>query len=281
MKYLSVLAIMFGTLFPLCHAQQKLTEEELSAVAKSIETGRFGHSLIIWTEDQGKLDYYLRTAPERCLGDLEMVAEMSEAWHLENRRILMLEKQIYPKPGSKKSEVALKKYFSDTEKAKKKFAAAKEAEQMYARLIGEISPLIKVKKEEIFKVPQGQLTYFYFRQGGGMVHRPPLMSVLTQQKDGTYTLVLDTTDFNRLDTLAVTQAQVDTVRQMLIDGEVYKMPTVYDAPVMLFDVPSSSVSVKFADATYSCNDYPPSQWGGKSIWPVYQYLKSLQPKQKE
>jgi hypothetical protein len=280
MKYLTALTIMFSTLFPGCHAQEKLSNEELKAMANSIETDwRYGRSPVIWTEDRGRFDYYLQTAPQRCLDDLTTVVEMTETWHLENLRILQFEKQVYPKPGSKKSEENLRKYFTDPEKAKKKFEAAKEDEQMYKRLIRETTPLIEAKKKETFKAPEGQLTYFYFRQGGGMLYRPPLQSILRQQKDGTYTVELDTPDFDRLDTIPLTQAQVDTVRQMLIEGEVYKMPPIYDEPMMVLDAPSSSVSVKFTDASYSCTNYPPSDWGGKSIWAVYKYLKGLQPEE--
>lgn len=257
-------------------AQQNLSEKDIKTVANLMESDwRFGKSHIIWLEKPTALSHYLETAPERCLDDINSVISFSEEWHLQNQQILQLERQVYPKPGSKKSEQGLKKFFTDTEKAKQKFLDAHEAEEMYERLIRETAPIIKMKESQVFHAPEGELTYFFFRQGGGMVHRPATQSTLKRQKDGTYTVELDTEDFNRLDTLVVTQAQVDTVRQMLIDGEVYKMPRYYDEPFLLLDAPHSSVSVKFTDAAYSCDHYPPKEWGGKNIWEVYRYLKGL------
>ena len=101
------------------------------------------------------------------------------------------------------------------------------------------------------------------------------------KKDGKYIVALDTDDFHKLDTIPLTQAHVDTIRQMLIEGEVYKMPAFYDSPLLILDAPSGSVSVKFTDASYSCNNIPPFKWGGECIEKVYQYLKTLQPEHKK
>ena len=263
-------------------AQGKLTESEIKAVANSIETDwRYGISGVMWLEDKGRLDYYLNTAPKRCLKDLMDIISASEQGHRENQLILQFKKQVYPQPGNKKCERNLAQYFKDTDKARKKFEEAQENEQMYQRLIRETKPLIEMKKKQTFTAPTGALTHFYFRQSGGMVYRPPLQANLDRQKDGSYIVTLDTQDFERLDTILLTQAQVDTIRQMLIDGEVYKMPEYYDEPYLLLDGPSSSVSVSFTDADYRCNSFPPSDWGGKNIWMVYEYLKGLKIKQEE
>ena len=263
-------------------AQEKLSSSELKAVANSIETDwRFGSSGIIWFEDQGRLNYYLETAPMRCLDDLTEVVNLAETWHADNQRILQFKQQVYPKPGTKKSEQSLAQYIKDTSNAIKKFQQAQENEAMYQRLIREVQPLINAKKQQTFTPPTGALTHFHFRQGGGMVYRPPLESTLDRMKDGTYRVTLDTEEFDILDTIPLTQAQVDTVRQMLIEGEVYKMPAYYDEPYLLLDAPSSSVSVHFTDATYRCTSFPPRDWGGKNIWAVYRYLKGLQPKRHE
>lgn len=260
---------------------QKLSPSELKTVANNIETDwRYGESGILWLEDQGRLNHYLSTASQRCLDDLTSVINFAESWHADNERILQFKRQVYPNPGAKKSERELAQYFKDIDKARTKFQKAEENEAMYQRLLRETKPLIEKKKHETFTPPTGALTYFHFRQGGGMLYRPPLEATLTRQKDGTYRVMLDTEDFERLDTIPLTQAQVDTVRQMLIDGEVYKMPVYYDEPFLLLDAPSSSVEVRFTDADFHCNTFPPKNWGGKNIWEVYQYLKGLQPKSK-
>ena len=98
------------------------------------------------------------------------------------------------------------------------------------------------------------------------MNRPAYQAILERQKDGKYIVALDTDDFHKLDTIPLTQAHVDTIRQMLIEGEVYKM-----------HAPSGSVSVKFTDASYSCNNIAPFKWGGECIEKVYQHLKTLQP----
>ena len=262
-------------------AQDRLTEQELKAVGNSIDTDwRYGFSHVMWLEDQGRLDYYLRTAPKRCIDDITEVVNLAEPWHADNQRILQFKQQVYPKPGSKKSEQSLARYVKDADKARQKFEQAQQNEAMYQQLIRETRPLIDMKRQQTFTPPTGTLTRFHFRQGGGMVHRPPTQCELDLQKDGTYLVTLDTEDFERLDTVRLTQAQADTIRQMLIDGEVYKMPEYYDEPFLLLDGPSSSVSVSFADAEYRCNSFPPSDWGGRNIWKAYQYLKVLAPKQK-
>ena len=279
---LTITLITFILSATLAQAQEKLMDEQLKTVANSIETDwRFGRSEVLWLEDQSRLDYYLGTAPQRCLEDLTDIVNYAERSHDECQRILQFKRQVYSKPGSKKSEQALAQYFKDPDVARKKFQQAEEYEAMYQRLVRETQPLIDMKKREIFTPPTGELTSFHFRQGGGMVRRPPLQSYLDRQKDGTYRLELDTEDFDRFDTITLTQAQVDTVRQMLIDGEVYKMPSYYDEPFLLLDGPSSSVSVSFTDAKFSCNTMPPSDWGGKNIWAVYRYLRGLQPRKKK
>ena len=262
-------------------AQKPLSEEEIETTAtKMVDDWQFGHNYVIWMENQQALSHYLETAPLRCPEELESVVEWSEKPHKENQSILQLKQQIYPKPGAKKSERTLALYFKDTEKAKQKFAAAEESEEMYQRLIAQVVPLIESKKKQTFTAPQGELTYFYYHLGGGMVRRPASQATLERLKDGTYRVALDTEAFNKLDTIPVTQAHVDTIRQMLIEGEVYKMPSYYDQAIPIMDAPSGRVSVKFTDASFSCSDLPPSNWGGENIGKVYRYLKALQPKRR-
>lgn len=260
-------------------AQNQLSKEEIANIVNSIETDwRFGVSHVKWMENANTFSYYMSTIYDRCPEELEDVLNWSEKSYKENQQILQLEKQIYSKPGSKKAESNLSSYFKDTEKAKKKFASAKEAQQMYDQMMKVLPPLIELKNKQEYKVPQGELTYFEYHSGGGMVRRPASHAELMRQKDGSYIATLDTYYFNKLDTIAVTQAQVDTIRQMLIDGEVYKMPKLYDEVILVLDAPHSSASVRFTDASFSCNSYPPSKWGGKNLYAVYKYLKALQPK---
>ena len=75
------------------------------------------------------------------------------------------------------------------------------------------------------------------------MNRSAYQAILERQKDGKYIVALDTDDFHKLDTIPLTQAHVDTIRQMLIEGEVYKMPAFYDSPLLILDAPSGSVSV--------------------------------------
>lgn len=264
-------------------SQEKMSEEEIKSTAAKMETDwQFGFNHIIWMENQDALSHYLETVPMRCLDELKEVVGMSERPHEQNLCILQLKKLVYPKPGSKKSESNLALYFTNIEKAKQRFADAEEAERMYQQLMETITPIISAKEaQKTFTIPQGELTYFYYHMGGGMIHRPSSESTLERRKDGTYFVSLDTKDFNKLDTIPVTQAQVDTIRQMLIDGEVYKMPPLYDEPIRILDAPHGSVSVKFTDASFHCNNIPPSNWGGKNIRKVYEYLKGLQHKGKD
>ena len=260
-------------------AQNKLSEEKLKSTAKQIENDwQFGHNHVIWMEDQKTLSDYLETVPLRCPDELQLVIDFSIRAHNENQRILQLKQQVYPKPGSKKSEDNLAKYFTDTEKATQKFAAAEEAEDMFQQLLEKATPVIEAKDQRKFTIPQGDLTYFHYHLGGGMVNRPAAEATLRRQNDGTYLVALDTYKFHVLDTIPVTQAQVDTIRQMLIEGEVYKMPIYYDEPIRILDAPSGAVAVKFTDANFHCNNLPPSNWGGMNIRKVYDYLKALQPK---
>ena len=272
-------AMAFLGLISSAYAQNDLTEEEIVGIAKKMETDwRFGKSDMIWMESASRFSQYMSTVSGRCPEELEFVLGGSERWHLENLRIAQVEKQIYPKPGSKKSEKNLSRYFQDTEKAKEKFASAREALQMYDQMKEVLPSLIESKKNQTYPVPQGELTYFDYHSGGGMMRQPAKHAELIRQKDGSYIAMLDTYSFDKYDTIAVAQTQVDTIRQMLIDGEVYKMPRLYDSPYLILDAPHSSASVRFADASFSCNNYPPSDWGGKSLYAVYQYLKALQPK---
>lgn len=263
-------------------AQKTLDESDIKEIASKMENDwLFGFNHVIWFENQRSFAAYLETIPLRCPYELENVVSFSQSAHDQNQRILQLKKQIYTKPGSKKSESSLARYFTDTEKAKQKFAAAEESEQMYQQLMEATTPLIESQNKRTFTIPNGALTYFNYHLGGGMVYRPASQATLERQKDGTYLAALDTEEFDKLDSIFITQAQADTLRQILIEGEVYKMPRFYDDAVRVLDAPSGSVSVKFSDASYSCNNIPPSDWGGRNIYKVYQYLKALQPEHKK
>ena len=260
-------------------AQKTLDESEIKNIASKMENDwLFGFNHVVWMENQRTFSEYLNTIPLRCPYELENVVSFSKDAHDQNQSILQLKKQIYTKPGSKKSERALALYFKDTDKAKEKFAAAEESERMYEQLIKAATPLIESQDKRTFTIPEGELTYFHYHLGGGMVYKPASEATLERQKDGSYLVAVDTEEFNKLDTIPLTQAQVDTVRQMLIDGEIYKMPRLYDDAVRILDAPSGSVAVEFSDVSYTCNNLPPSNWGGKNIYKVYQYLKALQPK---
>lgn len=50
------------------------------------------------------------------------------------------------------------------------------------------------------------------------MNRSAYQAILERQKDGKYIVALDTDDFHKLDTIPLTQAHVDTIRQMLIEG---------------------------------------------------------------
>lgn len=265
----------------LAQKQQKLSDEEIGKIAELMKRNPRCTTHVMWLEDESRMSYFLRTVPGRCLSDLEEVAEMAEKWHESNAAIVQLAEQIYPKPGSKKSEKSLSKYFADPAAARNTFECARQAEALYERFMREVRPAIVIKSKQTFNVPQGALTYFEFRQGGGMIHRPPTQAVLKRNEDNSYTLTIDTEDFQRLDTISVSQAQADELRALLIEGEVYKMPSFSDSPIMIHDAPHSSVAVKFTDGTYSCNGFPPKDYGGKNIWKAYRYLKDLQPKQEQ
>ena len=261
------------------YAQEKLSEEQIKATAQKMESDwRFGSPMVMWMESENSFNYYIGTAPGRCPDELEDVLKFAEPCYQESLEILQLEKQIYRKPGSKKWESSLEKYFNDTERAKKKFESARRNVEMYEKMVNMFTPMIEGMRKQTFKVPEGELVRFEFHSGGGMVRRPPTHGELIRQEDGNYIALLDTDDFDKLDTIAVTKEQVDEIRALLIEGEVYKMPLYYDTPVMLLDGPSSHVSVEFTDASYSCNSYPPSEWGGKNIAAAYNYLRKLHPK---
>lgn len=260
-------------------AQKRLTETEIKGIVTLMENNPRCTTGLLWVENESRLSYFLTSVHGRCVDDLEMVLDYAQKWHADNARIVQLEQQIYSKPGKKKCEQALQQYFQNPDAARATFAHAHQAEGMYERLVREITPVLEGKRNQVFSAPQGELTYFEFRRGGGMRYAPPRHAVLKRGKDGSYTVKLDTSEFDVMDTIAVTQAQVDTVRQMLIEGEVYKMPRYYDVPMMVFDAPSTSVSVEFTDASFSCNANPPSKWGGKNIYAVYKYLKALQKKE--
>lgn len=256
-----------------------LSEEDLIAYSARIENDwRFGATEVMWLEDERTFNNYYETVPLRCPDELEEVLHWSTRSYNENLMILRLEKQIYGKPGSKKCEANLVKYFKDPEKAKEKFAKAHSYAAMYEKMAKEFPAIIEGMRNRTYNIPQGDLVYFEFHSGGGMVRRPPIHLELNRQKDGSYIALLDTEEFDKYDTLAVTKAQVDEIRQLLIDGEVYKMPRYYDTPVMLLDAPSHHVSVGFTDGSYSCNSYPPEEWGGKNIGAVCKCLRSLQAK---
>jgi hypothetical protein len=259
-------------------AQGRLSEEELKSTAEKMESDwRFGRSIVRWLEDDGTFARYLETAPMRCPDELEQVLEMVEPSYQEALQVLRLEKQVYRKPGARKWEASLASYFQDTKVAKERIAAAHKTVEMYEKMEKQFPAMIKGMRSRTYKVPQGELVSYSFHLGGGMVRRPSTHGEVQRQKDGTYVASLDTRSFDKFDTFTLTKEQVDTIRKLLIDGEVYKMPRYYDTPVLLLDGPSSSVSVEFTDGSYSCSSTPPDEWGGKNVFAVYNYLRELHP----
>jgi hypothetical protein len=278
MKHFIISMLTLSSFIPTCYAQNKLSDQEIAAIKKDMAENPECRTHLMWLEDDGRADYYLRTAPERCPDELQALIGFSESWHLDNNRILQLEQLLCPKRGSSKAEKALSQHFKDVEKAKHTFECARKAEERYLKMVSVLTPLIEKKRNQTFKVPEGDLIYFEYHSGGGMVYKPASHGELKRLDDGSYIALLDTYSFDKLDTIAITPQQVDTIRTMLIEGEVYKMPRYHDEHYMLLDAPSSSVSVKFTDASFSCNSFPPTDWGGKNIYEVYRYLKALQPK---
>ena len=277
-KTLILLIAMTLMIAPLS-AQDKLSEEEIQGIVEKMENEwRFALPMVWWMEDQSSFDYYIGSVHERCPDELEDVLEMAEDCYKESLQVLMVEKQIYRKPGSEKWEASLEKYFKDTDRAREKFATAHRNVEMYEKMAKMFPPIIEGMRNHKYRVPQGDLVSFEYHSGGGMIHRPPIHGELRLQKNGRYIALLDTDSFNKFDTVAVTKEQVDEIRKLLIDGEIYKMPRYHDLPVILLDGPSSSVSVKFTDGEYMCNSLPPSDWGGKNIIAVYNYLRALHPK---
>lgn len=278
MKCLILSMLTLSTFFSTCWAQKRLSDKEISNIKEQMAKNPECRTPLMWLEDDSRADYYLRTASDRCLDELDELIHLAESWHEENSRIVQLEEQIYPKPGSAKSEKALAQHFSDVQKAKHTFECARKAEERYTKVVSVLVSVIEKKRHQTFKVPQGELIHFEYHSGGGMIHKPASHGELERQADGSYIALLDTYSFEKLDTIAITPQQVDTIRTMLIEGEVYKMPRYHDEHYMILDAPSSSVSVEFSDASFSCYSYPPTNWGGKNIYKVYQYLKALQPK---
>lgn len=260
------------------YAQDKLSEEQIREIAGKMEDDwRFASPIVRWMESEGTLDYYIGTASGRCPDELEDVLQIAEPGYRDCLQILQLEKQIYRKPGSRKCEENLAKYFKDTDKAKAKIASAHRNAAMYEKMANLFTPMIEGMRQQTYRVPQGELVGFEYHSGGGMMRRPATHCELIRKKNGNYIALLDTEDYERLDTIAVSKAQVEEIRALLIEGEVYKMPRYYDTPVMLLDGPSSRVSVEFTDGSYSCSSCPPSEWGGKNIHAVYNYLRKLHP----
>ena len=278
-KTLILLIAMTLIMAPLS-AQDKLSEEEIRSVVEKMENDwRFAFPMVRWMESESDFDYYIGTVHERCPDELEDVLEMAGDCYKESRQVLMVENRIYRKPGSNKWESSLAEYFKDTDKAKEKFAAAHRNVTMYEKMAKMFPPIIEGMRNKEYRVPQGDLVSFEYHSGGGMMYRPPTHGELRLRSDGSYIALLDTDSFNELDTVVVTKAQADEIRKLLIDGEVYKMPRHHDLPVLLLDGPSSSVEVKFTDGEYRCDSFPPSEWGGKNILAVYNYLRSLHPKE--
>lgn len=274
-----LIVMSFGLLGTSCFAQGQLSEAEIRSTAEKMENDwRFAFPIVRWMEDSQIFEHYISTAPMRCPEELQDVLNMSESCYQESMQILQLEKQIYRKRGAKKWEASLANYFKDPGKAREKIAAAHRNVEMYEKMAAMFPSIIEGMRNMTYNIPQGELVNFVFHSGGGMVRRPATHGELQRLKDGSYIALLDNDTFDQYDTVAVTKAQADEIRKLLIDGEVYKMPKYYDTPVLLLDGPSSHVSVEFTDGSYSCDSFPPSDWGGKNIGAVYNYLRKLNRK---
>lgn len=280
MKVSSLFLLIAMTMFMLpLSAQDKQGEEDIQDIIEKMEDDwRFAFPLVRWMEDQSSFDHYLSTVRDRCPDELEDVLEMAESCYQESQQVILVEKQVYRKPGVKKWEANLAKYFKDPDRAKERFATAHRSVEMYETMANMFPPIIEGKRNKKYAVPQGDLVSFEYHSGGGMMYRPPIHGELRLQEDGSYIALLDTDAFGEYDTVVLTKAQVDEIRKLLIDGEVYKMPRYHDTPVMILDGPSSSVSVKFTDGEYRCLGFPPREWGGQNIIAVYNYLRELHPK---
>ena len=143
MKCLLLSMLTLSTFFSSCWAQNKLSDKEITAIKTKMAENPECRTPLLWLEDDGRTDYYLETAPLRCPDELDELIHLSEPWHEENSRILQLEQQIYPKPGSSKSEKMLAQHFKDVEKAKK------ELTDIISQITGEMTDLFLTRFKEI------------------------------------------------------------------------------------------------------------------------------------
>lgn len=278
-KKFLVLIAMTMIMAPLSAQVTKLSEAEIKNIVEQMEDDwRFAYPMVRWLQDEASFDFYVRTAPGRTPEELQDVLDLGKECYEQSKQLLQVEKQVYPKPGRKKSEASLAQYFKDPEKAKERMAAARVNVKRYEAIADMFPRIIEGTRNMTYKVPEGALVSFEYYSRGGMMREPGTHVEVRRQQDGSYLAFLDTWSFNKLDTVALSKPQVDHIRQLLIDGEIYKMPQYSDTPMLLLDGPSSSVSVSFEDADYSCSSYPPLDWGGRTVMAVNNYLRELHPR---
>lgn len=221
-------------------------------------------------------DYFISKMPLFSLNELERYLKIVERMDKENNMHLQRKDQV---DASMKGgfEAAVAKYSSKPDEVMKNIQERIDCSQKLALLKSALSSNIEKKRDQVFKVPEGDLVYYEDRTFGGML--PGTTYRLEKKADGK-TYLTSTLGWKGDTTIVVPDNTLAHVQELFIEGKGYEVAPLYMTPFRIYDAPSWSLEVKFSSGERISSDGHQSSSGIQAIRDIQQYLREIAPKPK-
>ena len=252
---------------------KKLEPTQIEKFVTSLERPDYSFREALFIEAP---DYFISKMPDLSLNQLESFLKIVNGMDRENNMALQMKDRV---DASMKGgfETAVKQYSSKPEAVMKNIQEKIEYSQKFALLKSALSSNIEKKRNQVFKVPEGDLVYYEDRTFGGML--PGTTYQLEKKADGK-TYLTSPMGWRNDTTIVVPDTTLAHVQKLFIDGKAYEVAPLYMTPFRIFDAPSWSMEARFSSGERISSDGHQSHTDIQAIWDIQKYLREIAPKPK-
>ena len=252
---------------------EKLEETQIEKFVTSLERPDYSFREALFMEAP---DYFISKMPLLSLDQLEGFLKIVEGMDKKNNRLFQMKDQVDASMIGG-FEAAVAKYSSKPDEVMKNIQERIDCSQKLALLKSALSSTIEKKRDQVFKVPEGDLVYYEDRTFGGML--PSTTYRLEKKTDGK-TYLTSTLGWRGDTTIVVPDAILTHVQKLFIEGKGYEVAPLYMTPFRIYDAPSWSLEARFSSGERISSDGRQSHTDIQAIWDIQKYLKEIAPKPK-
>ena len=252
---------------------EKLEPTQIEKFVTSLERPDYSFREALFMEAP---DYFISKTPLLSLNQLESFLKIVNGMDRENNMALQMKDRV---DASMKGgfETAVKQYSSKPEAVMKNIQEKIDNSQKLALLKSALSSTIEKKRDQVFKVPEGDLVYYEDRTFGGMM--PSTTYRLEKKTDGK-TYLTSTLGWRGDTTIVVPDSTIAHVQKVFIEGKGYEVAPLYMTPFRIYDAPSWSMEARFSSGERISSDGHQSHTDIQAIWDIQKYLREIAPKPK-